>query len=46
MLVIAGPAAYETLVVAGGCSMDELERWVGDTLIAALLNPRVIPQES
>jgi AcrR family transcriptional regulator len=37
MLVIASPAAYETLVESRGYSMDEFERWVGDTLIAALL---------
>jgi hypothetical protein len=38
MLVIASPSAYETLVRQGGYSMDQLERWVGDTLIAALLS--------
>jgi hypothetical protein len=37
MLVIASPCAYETLVHEGGYSMDQLERWVGDTLVAALL---------
>ncbi len=37
MLVIASPFAYETLVQSKGYSMDEFERWVGDTLIAALL---------
>jgi AcrR family transcriptional regulator len=37
MLVIASPCAYETLVHQGGYSMDQLERWVGDTLVAALL---------
>ncbi|RBY74543.1 TetR/AcrR family transcriptional regulator [Geodermatophilus sp. TF02-6] len=40
-LVIASPSAYETLVHPGGYSMDEFERWVGDTLITALLaDPR------
>jgi AcrR family transcriptional regulator len=38
MLVIASPSAYETLVRQGGYSMDQLERWVGDTLVAALLS--------
>ncbi len=37
MLVIAGPSSYETLVHSRGYSLDEFERWVGDTLIAALL---------
>jgi AcrR family transcriptional regulator len=37
MLVIAGPGAYETLVRSQGYSLDEFERWVGDTLTAALL---------
>jgi hypothetical protein len=37
MLVIASPFAYETLVQTRRYSMDEFERWVGDTLIAALL---------
>lgn len=39
MLVIAGPDSYRTLVQTRGYSMDEFERWVGDTLIAALLAP-------
>jgi hypothetical protein len=38
MLIIASPSAYETLVHQGGYSMDQLERWVGDTLTAALLS--------
>lgn len=42
ILVIASPSTYETLVHGRGYSMDELERWVGDTLIAALLNPAVV----
>jgi hypothetical protein len=34
-------AAYETLVHLGGYSMEEFERWFGDTLVAALLaDPR------
>ena len=37
MLVIASPSSYETLVQSSRYSMDEFERWVGDTLIAALL---------
>jgi AcrR family transcriptional regulator len=37
MLVIASPGAFETLVESRRYSMDEFERWVGDTLIAALL---------
>jgi prophage antirepressor-like protein len=37
MLVIASPSAYETLVHSRSYAMDEFERWVGDTLIAALL---------
>jgi hypothetical protein len=41
MLVIASPSAYETLVHLRGYSMEEFERWVGDTLVAALLaDPR------
>jgi len=37
MLVIASPSAYETLVHPGGYDLDEFERWLGDTLTAALL---------
>jgi AcrR family transcriptional regulator len=44
MLVIASPGAYETLVHIGGYTMDEFERWVGDTLVAALLAPSARPQ--
>jgi AcrR family transcriptional regulator len=39
MLVIASPSAHETLVNVGGYSLDDFERWVGDTLEAALLSP-------
>lgn len=39
MLVIVGPDTYHTLVQARGYSMDEFERWVGGTLIAAVLGP-------
>jgi AcrR family transcriptional regulator len=38
MLVIASPSAYETLVHQGGYSMDQLECWVGDILVAAVLS--------
>lgn len=40
LLVIASPSAYEALVHRGGYTMDEFERWVADTLVAALLEPR------
>lgn len=41
VLVIASPNAYETLVHRGGYTMDEFERWIADTLTAALLpDPR------
>ena len=40
MLVIASPSSYETLVHVNGYTMDQFERWVGDTLEAALLSPR------
>lgn len=39
VLVIAGPDAYAMLVHGRDYSLDEFERWVGDTLIAALLDP-------
>jgi AcrR family transcriptional regulator len=38
-LVIASPSAYESLVRVGGYAMDDFERWVADTLTAALLAP-------
>ncbi|RBY77275.1 TetR/AcrR family transcriptional regulator [Geodermatophilus sp. TF02-6] len=37
MLVIASPAAHQTLVHRHGYSMDRFEAWVADTLTAALL---------
>jgi AcrR family transcriptional regulator len=43
MLVIASPSAYETLVHLGGYSMDQFERWVGDTLVA-VTGPRLVVQ--
>lgn len=40
LLVIASPGTHETLVQSRGYSADEFQRWVGETLIAALLaNP-------
>jgi AcrR family transcriptional regulator len=35
--VIASPSAYEALVTMGGYTLNRYERWLGDTLIAALL---------
>ncbi|WP_420122766.1 TetR/AcrR family transcriptional regulator [Nakamurella sp.] len=37
LLVLAGPATYETLVEGRGYSLDEFEAWLAGTLIATLL---------
>lgn len=39
LLVLASPAAYESLVGDRGYSLDEFETWLAGTLIAALLRP-------
>ncbi|GGL92218.1 TetR/AcrR family transcriptional regulator [Nakamurella endophytica] len=39
LLVIASPTSYDTLVHARGYSLEQFERWVGDTLVAAILVP-------
>lgn len=39
--VIASPDTYATLVHTCGYPMERFERWVGDTLIAALLKPNM-----